>query len=80
MPQDEIQIGKLIKDKLKEDGRSASWLAEKICCDRTNIYKIFKKSSINASLLQKISRILGVDFFTYYSDNNQNINNSAEEE
>ena len=79
MNKDEINIGSLIKNKLKEDGRSVSWLAKKICCDRTNIYKIFKKSSINASLLQKIGKILGTDFFMYYSDNNQNTNKNAEE-
>ena len=66
--QDEIHIGNLIKNKLKEDGRSALWLAKKINCERTNIYKIFEKPSINTSLLLKIALLLKTNFFAHYSE------------
>ena len=36
---DEIHIGKMISDKMKEEGRSVQWLAEKLSCSRSNIYK-----------------------------------------
>lgn len=36
-------------------------------CDRTNVYKIFQKSSIDSSMLYRISCILGYDFFTEYT-------------
>ena len=68
MTQDEIHIGSLIYDKLKENRRSTSWLAQKLHCDRTNIYKIFKKSSIDTALLLKINLALKIDFFVYYTD------------
>ena len=72
MSQDEIHIGSLIKNKLKEDGRSASWLAKKINCERTNVYKIFKKPSIDTSLLLKITLALKTNFFVYYSEIHKN--------
>ena len=69
MLQNEIQIGALIKQKCKEQGRSPSWLAKKIHCSRTNVYKIFEKTSINGALMQKIGLVLETDFFAYYSEN-----------
>ena len=59
----EIHIGELIRKTLKEQGRSPSWLAEKLPCSRGNLYKIFKKSSINTELLQKIEDELNIGFF-----------------
>jgi len=64
----EVHIGALIRKQLKEDGRAASWLAKKINCERTNIYKIFNKPSIDTSVLQKISSALGTNFFSFFCD------------
>lgn len=63
-----IHIGNLIHDKLKEDGRSGTWLAEKINCNGSNISKILKRPSINIDLLLDISLALEKNFFLYYSD------------
>ena len=62
-----IHIGSIIKKKFDELGISASWFAKELCCDRTNVYSIFKRESIDTSLLVKISLILKHDFFKYYS-------------
>lgn len=35
-----MHVGKRIKEVLDEQGRSASWLASKIPCERTNMYDI----------------------------------------
>ena len=78
MPQNEIHIGSLIRKKLKEDGRAASWLAKKINCERSNIYKIFNKSSIDTSLLQKIGTVLETNFFSYYSEYKQSNDDKVE--
>ena len=72
---DEIHIGKLIHQKLKEKERTVSWLARKLHCDRSNIYKIFKKSNVDLHLLLKISNILEYDFFKLLSEK---INNNEE--
>jgi len=65
---DEIHIGRLIRNKLKEKKHTALWLAQKIHCDRSNIYKIFKKPSIDTDLLLKINMVLNTDFFACYSE------------
>ncbi|MBO7231451.1 MAG: XRE family transcriptional regulator [Bacteroidaceae bacterium] len=63
-----IHIGSIIKKEFDKEGRSASWFAKQLCCDRTNIYSIFKRESIDTLLLVKISAILKHDFFKYYSE------------
>ncbi len=63
----QIHIGSVIKTTLKSQGRSVVWFARQLSCDRTNVYKIFSKESIDTGLLMKISNVLGVDFFAYLS-------------
>lgn len=63
-----MHVGKRIKEVLDEQGRSASWLASKIPCERTNMYDIFKRKDVSVALLYKVSGILGHDFFLELSD------------
>jgi len=64
----EIHIGMLIRQKLKEDGRSAVWLARKMNRERSAVYKIFKAQDINTCQLAQISVILKYNFFVHYTD------------
>ena len=63
-----IHIGKKIEEIFHQQGRSPSWLAAQLCCDRTNIYSIFKRESIDTALLARISTLLNHDFFQYYQE------------
>ena len=63
-----MHIGKLIKEQVEIQGRTVVWLAERLSCSRTNIYKIFEKSSIDTSLLMRISIVLRYNFFKAYID------------
>lgn len=63
-----LEIGTLIRQKLKERKRTIVWLAENLSCSRTNVYKIFDKRSIDTDYLLRISDILDYDFFQLYSD------------
>lgn len=56
-------IGKIIYDELMRQERTPTWLAKKIRCERTNIYYIFKQTSIHTDILRRISIALNVDFF-----------------
>lgn len=68
-PQDgTLAIGAIIKEKLRESNHSVVWLAERLGCSRTNIYKMFNKHTIDVNELLKISRVLGFDFFRLYSE------------
>jgi len=58
-----MKIGERIRQVLKSQGRTASWLAEAIPCERTNVYNIFGRADINVRLLGRISVVLGHDFF-----------------
>lgn len=73
-----LHIGKQIKKRLEDLERSPGWLAKKINCDRTNIYKIFNRSSIDTELLSRISKALEYDFFIDLSKAQEsNCDNSA---
>ena len=63
-----VNIGEIIKQKLKERRKTVVWLAREMSCSRTNIYKIFEKSSIDTAELLRISSILEYDFFAVYSE------------
>ena len=56
-------IGQLIRDELKQQERTVTWLAKAINCDRTNIYNIFERESIDTNLLIRISKALNRNFF-----------------
>lgn len=62
-------IGSLIKEELERQERSISWFARKLSCDRSNVYRLFQKESIDTNLLTRISIVLGRDFFSELSDN-----------
>ena len=63
-----IHIGRLVEQEFREQGRSATWLAKRIHCTRTNIYKIFEKENMDVYQLREISLALGVDFFRILSE------------
>ena len=57
-----MHIGKKIKTVVRSQGRSVSWLAAQIPCDRSNIYNIHKRDTIDVKLLMRLSDILGHNF------------------
>ena len=63
-----IVIGELIKRELKKQGKTSVWLAGELGCHRTNVYKIYDRSTIDSGMLFHISQLLKVDFFKLYSD------------
>ena len=62
-----IHIGHLIREQLRKDQCSASWLAREIHCTRNHVYKIFNKPSLDSNLILKISKAMHFNFFRYYS-------------
>lgn len=70
----EIHIGKIIKAELELQERTPTWLARKINCDRSNIYHIFERKSIDTDRLMQISRALNVNFFDYFKIEDDDLN------
>ena len=63
-----IHIGKLIETELRRQERSVAWFARNLYCERTNVYDIFKRRSIDTELLLRISLLLQHNFFRHYMD------------
>ena len=64
---EEPHIGKLIKAKAKEQGRTITWMAKQLDYSRENMYKIFRRKWIYTDLLLKICDLLDYDFFQDFS-------------
>lgn len=64
----QIHIGSLIREELRAQGHTNEWLADRIGVTPRTLQKIFNKHSINTQQLEIISRALGMDFFSYYSN------------
>ncbi len=61
-------IGILIREELQAQERSVAWFARKIHLDRSNVYRLFQKNSVDTDLLRRISQVLDRNFFAVYSD------------
>ncbi len=64
----QIHIGKIIYNELHRQGHTNQWLADQMSMDRSTVQRLFNKSSIDTQRLFRLSKILGVDLFKYYSD------------
>lgn len=62
-----IHIGKKIREELDLNGMSVTDFAKKINRSRNVTYDIFERVSIDTALLNKIAKVLNVDFFSLYS-------------
>ena len=53
----------MIKKELKAQGMTVVWLAHRINMERSSIYKIFERNSVDVGLLIRISIVMNHDFF-----------------
>lgn len=58
----DVHIGNMIKDELNNQGRTVTWFAKSVYCEKSNVYKMFKRKSIDVEQLMKISEVLGHNF------------------
>lgn len=63
-----LHIGKMIETELRSQKRTVTWLSRQLHCDRRNVYDIFSRTSLDTSLLMRVSVILHYDFFKALSD------------
>ena len=64
-----IHIGKEIKKKLTESGMTLTSFANKLNKERSTVYNIFDRESLDTALLQQISEILNYNFFQLFINN-----------
>ena len=70
-PNDMLHIGEAIQELMKRQGKTSTWLAQALCCDRTNVYNIYRRSSLDTLLLRRVSKVLHHDFFADLSEDLQ---------
>lgn len=58
----DVHIGSMIQYELKRQGKTPTWLASEIYCEKSNIYKLFKRKSIDLDQLLRISEVLQHNF------------------
>ena len=57
-----LHIGQLVKAVFDKSGMSVAEFARQINCERTNVYTIFRRRTIDVELLVRISYILNHNF------------------
>ncbi|MBR2193656.1 MAG: XRE family transcriptional regulator [Bacteroidaceae bacterium] len=55
-------------------------MAKELSCNRTKVYRIYEKSSIDISLLMRISTILKFNFFELFAQEFEEIQSKKQEE
>ena len=58
-----IHLGNMVKRELKAQGRTVVWLARTIKMERSSIYKMFERNTLDVGLLIRISLVMDHDFF-----------------
>lgn len=58
-----MHIGRLIRQEISIQGHTVKWFAEKLNCNRTNAYNIFRRENIDTEILIRICIILNHNFF-----------------
>jgi plasmid maintenance system antidote protein VapI len=64
----QIHIGEIIRQQLKEEGRSIVWLSKQINCDSSNLCKLLNQNSFYTDQLYRISVALKTDYFGIFSE------------
>lgn len=60
--QGKLHIGHMVKSVFDKSGLSVAEFARRIHCERTNVYKIFNRQSVDVETLVKISEALEHNF------------------
>lgn len=63
-----IHMGTIVRGQFSKRGCTVAWFARQLACDRSNIYDIFRRESIDTKMLWKISCVLEFNFFELLAD------------
>lgn len=58
----DVHIGQMIQEELIRQGRTVNWFTKGIYCEKSNVYKMFKRKSIDLAQLMKVSEVLNHNF------------------
>lgn len=63
-----IHMGTIVREQFSKRGCTVAWFARQLACDRSNVYDIFRRESIDTKTLWKISSVLEFNFFELLAD------------
>lgn len=58
----DVHVGEMIRKEMLRQGRTVNWLATQIYCEKSNIYKLFRRKSVDLGQLMVISEVLHHNF------------------
>lgn len=73
-------IGELIENEVRRQQISIPKFAEMICCQRNNVYDIFKRNNMDILQLKQISKVLNRNFFKELAEDLELINDDEDTE
>lgn len=73
-------IGELIEQEVRRQQIPITDFAKKICCQRNNVYDIFKRCKMDIAQLKKISEVLSRNFFKELANDIDLINENEKTE
>jgi len=73
-------IGELIETEVRKQQIPITEFAKMICCQRNNVYDIFKRSKMDIAQLKQISKVLNRNFFKELAEDVELISDSKDSE
>lgn len=73
-------IGELIEYEVRKQQIPITEFAKSICCQRNNVYDIFKRNKMDIAQLKQISKVLNRNFFKELAEDVELINDGEESE
>ena len=63
-----IHVGRMVVIEMLRQEKKASWLAREVNRERSSVYKMFARNSLDVGMLIQISLLLNHDFFKDISE------------
>lgn len=68
MEYNSIHVGRMVVGEMLRQEKKASWLAREVNRERSSVYKMFARNSLDVEMLIRISVLLHHDFFKDISE------------
>ena len=62
-----IHVGSLVRAELSRQNQTVAWLANQLCIQRPNCYRLLHATSLQTETLYRLSKVMQHDFFADYS-------------
>ena len=71
---DDKMIGERIKELCQGSGHRLTWIADKVGMTYQNLFKIFKKDSVDTKFIIKLASIINVPIWSFFNEEAPELN------